>query len=284
MKSQTWGRKAVMLLPLVFFLLLILWVFVLPDKEISPKATDSQVAAGVSWLHEQESHSPADVEAQLKAIRQAVLDAKRDEWLNELHSGTISVWSLFDDYAILGDSRTMGFSYYGFLPSERVLADSGATINKVEEHLPELKELNPSMIFLSYGINDVGIGFWPTPEDYVNKMDETLALLAKELPDAAVYISSIIPAIDPAFDRGPAWRAIPDYNAAVKAYCAENGVPYIDITQLCADSQNLYQADGIHMMREFYPLWAVEMISEVYADDFNEETAGDGGAVVFQPG
>ena len=264
MNSRTWGCKAMTLLPLVFFLLLILWVFVIPDSKYTPKATDAQVASGRQWLLEQEQHDPADVDAQLKAIRQAELAAKKDEWLSELQSGTISVWAQFDDYAVLGDSRTMGFSYYGYMPSERVLADSGATINKVADHMDELKKLAPTSIFLTYGINDVGIGYWPTPEDYVNKMDETLQLLADELPDARVYVNSIIPAIDPAFDRGPAWRKIPDYNAAVKAYCEENGVPYIDVTELCAENQSLYQADGVHMMGEFYPKWAVCMISEVY--------------------
>ena len=275
MESRTWGRRALTLLPLVFFLLLILLVFLLPTPVARPKATDTQVAAGVEWMNAQAQHDPADVEAALKAIRAAQLQARKDEWLNELQNGTISVWSLFDDYAILGDSRTMGFSFYGYLPKERVLADSGATINKVEEHLQELKDLNPATIFLTYGINDVGIGLWPTPEDYVNKMDETLQLLHQELPEAKVYVNSIIPAIDPAFQKGPAWRQIPEYNTAVKAYCEENGTPYVDISELCADNTSLYQPDGIHLMSEFYPKWAVKMIAEVYDYVFQDTDAAE---------
>ena len=158
----------------------------------------------------------------------------------------------------------MGFTYYGYLTSDRVFADSGATIEKVTDHLDELIELNPSSIFLTYGINDVGIGYWPTPEDYVNKMSDTLDLLKENLPDATVYVCSIIPAIDPAFERGPAWRKIPDYNDAVRAFCEENGTPYVDITQLCEEHTDLYQADGVHMLGDFYPLWGIELISEVY--------------------
>ena len=152
------------LLPLVLFLLLILWIFVFPAKRAAASATDADVASGVQWLQEQEAHSPNDVEAELKAIRQAELDAMRDEWRAKLYSGEISVWSLFEDYAMLGDSRTSGFTYYGYLAPERVFADSGATIKKVIDHLEELVALNPSIIFLTYGINDVGIGYWPTPE------------------------------------------------------------------------------------------------------------------------
>ena len=163
------------LLPLVLFLLLILWIFVFPAKRAAASATDAEVASGVQWLQEQEAHSPDDVEAELKAIRQAELDAMRDEWRAKLYSGEISVWSLFEDYAMLGDSRTSGFTYYGYLAPERVFADSGATIKKVIDHLEELVALNPSIIFLTYGINDVGIGYWPTPEDYVNEINNTLA-------------------------------------------------------------------------------------------------------------
>ena len=196
------------LLPLVLFLLLILWIFVFPAKRAAASATDAEVASGVQWLQEQEAHSPDDVEAELKAIRQAELDAMRDEWRAKLYSGEISVWSLFEDYAMLGDSRTSGFTYYGYLAPERVFADSGATIKKVIDHLEELVALNPSIIFLTYGINDVGIGYWPTPEDYVNEINNTLALLKEHLPNATVYVCSIIPALEPAFKRGPAWREI----------------------------------------------------------------------------
>ena len=75
------------LLPLVLFLLLILWIFVFPAKRAAASATDADVASGVQWLQEQEAHSPNDVEAELKAIRQAELDAMRDEWRAKLYSG-----------------------------------------------------------------------------------------------------------------------------------------------------------------------------------------------------
>lgn len=260
------------LLSLVLFLLLILWIFVFPAKRAAGSATDAEVASGVQWLQEQEAHSPDDVEAELKAIRQAELDAMRDEWRAKLYSGEISVWSLFEDYAMLGDSRTSGFTYYGYLAPERVFADSGATIKKVIDHLEELVALNPSIIFLTYGINDVGIGYWPTPEDYVNEINNTLALLKEHLPNATVYVCSIIPALEPAFKRGPAWREIPDYNDAVRAFCEENGTRYVDITQLCEEHTDLYQDDGVHLLGGFYPLWGTELIAEVYDDVFALES------------
>ena len=238
MNARAWSWRMLTLLPLVLFLLLILWIFVFPAKRAAASATD----------------------------------AMRDEWRAKLYSGEISVWSLFEDYAMLGDSRTSGFTYYGYLAPERVFADSGATIKKVIDHLEELVALNPSIIFLTYGINDVGIGYWPTPEDYVNEINNTLALLKEHLPNATVYVCSIIPALEPAFKRGPAWREIPDYNDAVRAFCEENGTPYVDITQLCEEHTDLYQDDGVHLLGGFYPLWGTELIAEVYDDVFALES------------
>ena len=145
-------------------------------------------------------------------------------------------------------------------------------LEKVIDHLEELVALNPSIIFLTYGINDVGIGYWPTPEDYVNEINNTLALLKEHLPNATVYVCSIIPALEPAFKRGPAWREIPDYNDAVRAFCEENGTPYVDITQLCEEHTDLYQDDGVHLLGGFYPLWGTELIAEVYDDVFALES------------
>lgn len=71
----------------------------------------------VQWLQEQEAHSPDDVEADSRpSVRRSWCDA--DEWRAKLYSGEISVWSLFEDYAMLGDSRTSGFTYYGYLSPE----------------------------------------------------------------------------------------------------------------------------------------------------------------------
>lgn len=262
------------LLPLVLFLLLILWIFVFPAKRAAASATDAEVASGVQWLQEQEAHSPRRRgSGSSKAIRQAErMPMPGRNGAQKLYSGEISVWSLFEDYAMLGDSRTSGFTYYGYLAPERVFADSGATIKKVIDHLEELVALNPSIIFLTYGINDVGIGYWPTPEDYVNEINNTLALLKEHLPNATVYVCSIIPPLNPRSSAAPAWREIPDYNDAVRAFCEENGTPYVDITQLCEEHTDLYQDDGVHLLGGFYPLWGTELIAEVYDDVFALES------------
>ena len=52
----------------------------------------------------------------------------------------------------------------------------------------------------------------------------------------------------------------------IKAYCEENGYPYIDNTQIVEEHSDLYDEDGIHLQEDFYEYWAVNMLAEVMAD------------------
>ena len=80
------------------------------------------------------------------------------------------------------------------------------------------------------------------------------------LPNTTVYISSILPARDPAFEHSNLWRQIPDFNVAIKAFCAEKGYPYVDNTEICDQYADLLQYDGIHVRQEFYAHWGTNMI------------------------
>ena len=42
--------------------------------------------------------------------------------------------------------------------------------------------------------------------------------------------------------------------------CEENDVLFADNTQLSEDYADLWQPDGIHLLPEFYPHWAANLI------------------------
>ena len=160
----------------------------------------------------------------------------------------------------------MGFSFYGFLPEERVLAESGATILHLEEHIPDIVALNPSNIFLCYGLNDVSIGIWPTPEDYVTQYSDIIQQIQAQLPGANIFISSILPARDPAFQQSTAWYDIPEYSQAVSDMCDTiSHCYYVDNDATCDEYASLWDVDGIHVQQDFYPHWAANLITEVYS-------------------
>ena len=180
-----------------------------------------------------------------------------------LESGDLDVWSQFTDIAILGDSRAVGFYSYNLVDESRVFATGGATIRDIEQYTDQLVALNPSSIIFCYGLNDISIGYWDNVDDYIAEQDQIIADLKEAMPNTTIYINSIIPAIDPAFERSEKWRDIPEWNDAIRQHCEDNNIPYIDITEDVEAHEDLYDVDGIHMQKAFYEYWAIDMITEV---------------------
>lgn len=217
---------------------------------------EREAKAGVAWLKKLESKDMDETEGKVKK-------AKKEAQAEAIANGELSLWAQFSDYAIFGDSRTVGFYFYEFLDKQRVLADNGLTIQDIDTYLPQMKTLNPSCLFLCTGLNDVIVGRWKTPEEYVAAYEEKIQMLKKELPDTQIIINSIFPAQDPTFERSSAWKNIPEYNEAVKVWCEEKGYSYIDNTDVFEEHKDLYDVDGIHFKKDFYQYWAVNMLGEV---------------------
>lgn len=238
------------------------------SRNKTTEASGPDLSAGVSYLQSLESKDPSQVEATLKAYRQQEMQIMRDEHLAKLETGEISVWSLFDDYMLMGDSRVMGFDFYGFLDQDRVLAEKGDTILTLSEHTPEIVAANPSYLFISYGVNDVLGGMWASPEDYAADLAEIIGSIQSQLPDVKVFVNSILLA----YGSSSSYSLIPDYNTALSEMCQElNNCYFVDNTSLCESYYSLYEGDGIHVSSSFYPHWATNMIMEVYDSELETE-------------
>ncbi len=255
---------AVGVLVIVIILLIIIFNNV-GSGDSTPVSSSKDITSGVNYIKELEGKS-------VDAIESDIQQRKKIQRLEALKNGTMSVWAQFDDSVILGDSRAVGFYYYDFLPEDRVLAEAGNTILNIDDHLEELKKLNPSNVFICYGVNDIG-GFYDSTEDYCNDMKTQMQKIWEQVPNCTIYISSIIQCVDPAFDTSSAWRRIPEYNEALKKMCDENNWPFIDNDAVVEEYKDHYQPDGIHLEPVFYEPWALNMISAVM--DWEAKQSGD---------
>ena len=224
------------------------------DGEEAPG--DSVTAAGIAYLEQREQMDPAAVMAVRQQIYQSKIDAQRNQLILQLTNGTMDPFSMFKDYVLLGDSRAVGYWYRNFLDKSRVLADGGHTIRNLKEQIDKIVEMNPSQIFLCYGLNDSSIGYWDTAEEYVTEYMATVNEIREKLPNATIVVSSILPAKDPAFERSKKWYNIPEWSAALEKACQANGILFANCDQLAVDHPNLWDPDGIHFRKEFYPYWA----------------------------
>jgi hypothetical protein len=220
------------------------------------ESEDAEVRDGIAYLEALEDKDPAVVDQIRKDLYQQKLDAQRDALLEKLNNGTMDPFTMFQDYVLMGDSRAVGFWYRDFLEKGRVLADGGHTIRNIPGQMEKLVSLNPSLIFLCYGLNDISIGYWDTKEAYVAEYMDIVKQIQEALPDATIVVSSILPARDPAFQRSSKWRNIPEWSAALERACESNGILFANCDQLAEDHPNLWDPDGIHFREQFYPYWA----------------------------
>ena len=240
----------------VVAVILILFISKLSDNE--QQVSDTQ--ASLAFLQSLENKDPEAVMEVRRGYEKAKLDAKRDQMIRELTNGTVDPFSYFKDYVVMGDSRAVGFWYRNFLERSRVLADGGHTIRNIEKQMDTLISLNPSMIYLCYGLNDSSIGYWDTAESYVSEYIQIVKTIQEKLPNATIVVSSILPARDPAFERSAKWYNIPEWSAALEKACQSNGILFANCDSLAEDYPNLWDPDGIHFRKEFYPYWASALL------------------------
>ncbi len=250
---NTFGRRLI-----TTVLMTVVFILVLTFMSVSAFAgSDDDLTAGISYIKSLEDKDVADVEAQLKEV-------KAEKRAAAIESGDVDVWSLFDDAMIMGDSRVVGFWYFGYLDESRAPSEGGATILRISEWIEQAQYVNPTYFFLAFGLNDISIGIWETVDDYIAEYDAQIAQLQEAFPNSHIYVVSIIPATDPAFETSTLWYNIPEWNEALKAHFAESDtVHFIDITDTVSEYSEYYEVDGIHVQSPFYEHWAQALWAEV---------------------
>ena len=230
-------------------------------------AAFSETVNGMNYLTETEKLDPsaADEFYRAKIKRISAMEQSKEEkkqLIDDIINDRTDVFSLFKDCLILGDSRALGFSYYKFLNYSQVMAGGGDTILKVREQMDTIVNLNPSYIFLCYGVNDAGRTLWNTGDEYSKDVLAVINELQQALPDAKIYYSSIIWISDGAALKFPPWAKIYEYSDACKAMCDENGIRFIDNSEICAQlkENNMWAGDGVHLSQPFYKLWGRNLL------------------------
>jgi len=266
--SENVLKKMVAAMSVLLALLLVIMVVLM----FAPTEAGASVEEGIAFLESMELKKPSLTQPTTLPPTEGNTDVyqptepldlppEQIELLRQIRNDEIDIWTMFkDDYVMMGDSRAVGYWYFDFLPEERCLTGGGDTIRNIETHMDSILALAPKYIFLCYGINDVSIGFWDTPEEYVEEMMLIIDDLEQKLPGVTVVVGSILPARDPAFDLSSKWRDIPDFNIALSEACAENGVIFVSNDEISNQFADWWQPDGIHIRPEFYPYWAKNLI------------------------
>lgn len=261
-------KKTLITVGVIIILVLIVALILSVSTKKDSQSAQASVAQGVAYLQSLENKNPEEIGALIRLRRQEELQAMKDDMESGLADGSVSVWSMYDDYLILGDSRTIGFSYYGFLPESNVWAETGATIQNFEACIPDLVAASPEYVYTTYGMNDFCAGIWDGPSDFTADYKSLIQQVQAALPDVKFVVCSVHPASEAAYDRANIWSVIPDYNAAIETMCSElDNCYFVNCDEISQQHMDLWESDGIHFTKDFYPFWAIEMIMEVYNNE-----------------
>lgn len=210
------------------------------------------INAGLKYLSSQKNKD-------ISSLKKTLANREIEETQSLLDEGKIQIFDVFKDFMFLGDSRVVGFQSYGYFPVQNVMAAAGNTIMNIDEAVSTVEERQPKNIYLSYGVNDMGLNIGENEGEsgYDVVYEEQIKKLLAVDPEANIYVNSIIPATPQAVAEAPRWNKVNEFNAKIKAMCEKNGWTYIDNSSLAnGGNADIYQADGIHYLSDFYTVWA----------------------------
>lgn len=221
---------------------------------------------GGSGFTEGIAYLEAQSNKEMEELAEKINTDKMNRMIASIDAGNSSIFDFFADSVLLGDSRMYGFGSYGFLPEDRVMAEAGYTIANISEFTDQVKQFQPQYIYLSYGVNDMGLGIGADrgEDGYGQVYEEQINKLLEVSPNSTIVINSIIPPTPGVVESNPTWNQSEEFNEQIKAICEKNGWIYVDNDPLAqGGTADIYAGDGIHFLAGVYPVWATNMYEAV---------------------
>lgn len=181
----------------------------------------------------------------------------------------------FSDAVFIGDSRVDGLQLYsGITTKATFLEHTGLTVYEVRDGkkvirrdgqkisvLDALSGESYGKVYIALGINELG---YFDPTGFAETFGEVVERVKELLPDARIYIQSLIPVNTEKCKANDAAyyitnEAIASYNEALAAYFADKDVYLLGVPETLVDENgemlSEYCADGVHFKKDGYVLW-----------------------------
>lgn len=213
----------------------------------TPSVTEPQLGPRHQWNYEQWL-------AQLQREAEAIA-ANPPERLGVLAGDSISLWFPPE-----------------LLPPQRTWLNqgiSGEVSSGLLKRLPLFDNTNPEVIFVMIGINDLIRGI--SPDEVVENQRAIVRDIIWVHPNARIVIQSILPHSG----SGATWEGrdrllnipneqIRDINRQLAAIASAEGVEFLDLYPLFADSQGNLRleltTDGLHLNEQGYLVWRTALM------------------------
>jgi lysophospholipase L1-like esterase len=156
---------------------------------------------------------------------------------------------------MFGDSLTDRGEWSELLGLEHVAnrGIAGDTILRATARVEEVAALDPEVVIVMLGINDLLGG--RSADDTAHAYHRLVAKLRAKLPRAAIVVQSVLPVRERDY-----LAEIAALNARLRAMCAGEACEYVDVASALADRDGRLEAalthDGVHLTGAGYVKWA----------------------------
>jgi hypothetical protein len=184
------------------------------------------------------------------------------EGIRSIDISTITNEHLISQYQrtmIVGDSIAEAMLPYGYLNSSIVQARIGATLDNADDLFDKVISNRPQRVVLCFGLNDM-VEYQENVSEYIETYNNKIDGLKKDNPQIQILILSILPIQSNARISGKQYLA--DYNNAISTMCEQQQIRFVDASFILNDNPSLYDEDGIHPKKEFYPRWLLYIAEE----------------------
>lgn len=202
---------------------------------------------------------------------------------DEFKANSVEDMQILNDYAekggivFLGDSLTDFFPVSEFFPKLEIInrGIAGEQTKDVKARLADVLVLEPKVLFLQIGINDMS----PNRKLTAEKLSDDIIDIAKAFVKSKVYVISLYPvnrvkmSVYRMICRHSNNKRISAVNELLKQKCEQNGIEFIDMyPELLDDKGNLdkeYTIEGLHLSIKGYTKVAHKL--EPYLSKSNDE-------------
>ncbi len=163
------------------------------------------------------------------------------------------------DIVFFGDSLTYYGDFASVFPNKVVcnLGLRGDTIQGMIDRVEQLQMLEPNDIFLMVGINDIGL---LSPEKFKNRFVLLVNTIMNIIPEANLFIQSILPVNSIDFRISYDNKRIENYNYCIREIVNKNQLYFVDLYFDYLDLKTFqlskqFTIDGIHLQSNAYNIW-----------------------------
>lgn len=161
------------------------------------------------------------------------------------------------DIVFFGDSLTYYGDFSSVFPDKVVcnLGLRGDTIQGMIDRVEQVKMLDPKVIYLMAGINDVASC---TPERFKIQFENLVTITQRVIPNAVIIILSLLPVNDKDFVISCTNNQVRACNIEIKKVADFYHLCFIDLFSIYENETVLHKnetIDGIHLTQQAYKRW-----------------------------